>query len=45
MLVWQALQSDAEIVAAAASANGFGAQIQIPGGALTSVDADFTIME
>lgn len=44
-LAWQALTADAEVVAAAASANGVGAQILIPGGALTSVDADFTVTE
>lgn len=45
MLIWQALQGDAELVAAAASANGLGAQMQIPGGALTTFDADFTVIE
>ncbi len=45
MLVWQALQGDAEIVGAAASANGFGFQMQIAGGALTSFDADATVIE
>jgi len=39
-LQWNALQGDAEINSIAASSNGFGAQIQIAGGALTSVDVD-----
>lgn len=45
MLVWQALQELAALQGAAASANGFGAQIQIAGGALTSVDCDMTVVE
>jgi len=44
-LQWNALQGDAEINSIAASANGFGAQILIAGGALTSVDADMAIGE
>ena len=44
-LQWNALQGDAEINSIAASANGFGAQITIPGGALTSVDVDMAVGE
>ena len=44
-LLWQALFEGAALQAAAAASNGFGAQIQIPGGALTSIDTDMTVIE
>ena len=44
-LQWNALQGDAEINSIASANNGFGAQIIIPGGALTSVDVDIGVYE
>lgn len=44
-LQWNALQWGAEIASIAAASNGFGAQIQIAGGALTSIDVDMGWLE
>ena len=42
---FMAYNPDAELVLLSASANGVGAQIIAPGGALTTVDADFDVVE